>query len=190
MQHTQSGGPSCVGGQARWQSLCYCSCRGVLEIQGGAGCACIAVHRAALRASALLRWQASGTQAPAWWQVQDIESVSQGPTSLCRYGITPDFKDFVRSLTYSTFRDFPSEELEELAKDAAVTGSTAPPLTPWQVRGCAQLFALTVAASLLVAELQPLLSTSTCLTHGGMQPQHWPELARCILGCADPCKTV
>ena len=59
------------------------------------------------------------------------------PTLLCRYGITPDFKDFVRSLTYSTFRDFPTEELEEPAKDAAVTGSTAPALTPWQVRGCA-----------------------------------------------------
>ena len=63
----------------------------------------------------------------------------------------------MRSLTYSTFRDFPSEELEEPAKDAAGAGSTAPALTPWQVTECAQLVALKVAAFLLISELQTLL---------------------------------
>ena len=93
----------------------------------------------------------------------------------------------MRSLTYSTFRDFPSEELEEASKDAAVTGSTAPALTPWQVRESARLFALKVAACLLTSELQTLLS-STCLTHGGMQTQHSPKLRRCILGWANFCR--
>ena len=39
------------------------------------------------------------------------EPEKPSPAVLEKYGITPEFLDFVRSLTYSTFRDFPADEL-------------------------------------------------------------------------------
>ena len=39
------------------------------------------------------------------------EPEKPSPVVLEKYGITSEFLDFVRSLTYSTFRDFPADEL-------------------------------------------------------------------------------
>lgn len=52
-----------------------------------------------------------------------------GPSTeeLEQYGITSDFKDFVRSLTYSTFRDFPLDQLPDIPKEGGEKT-----LTPWQ----------------------------------------------------------
>lgn len=61
-------------------------------------------------------------------QQEEAPSLSE----LRLYGITSDFKDFVRSLTYSTFRDFPVEELE--LRKPAPAEREMPYLTPWQVR--------------------------------------------------------
>lgn len=44
-----------------------------------------------------------------------------------QYAISPEFQDYIRSLTYSTFRDFPLEKLPEVKKES---GEKA--LTPWQ----------------------------------------------------------
>lgn len=59
---------------------------------------------------------------------------AQGPSlaELREYGITPEFKDFVRSLTYSTFRDYPTEEL--VIASPASTSRDMPYLLPWQER--------------------------------------------------------
>lgn len=58
----------------------------------------------------------------------------QGPSlsELRQYGITPEFKDFVRSLTYSTFRDYPTEELDMAS--SVSTNREMPYLLPWQER--------------------------------------------------------
>eukprot|EP00884_Botryococcus_braunii_P008624 jgi/Botrbrau1/17763/Bobra.0127s0020.1 len=53
------------------------------------------------------------------------------PEELAAYGITPDFRDFVRSLTYSTFRDFPEEDIVHVALK-----EPGKYLTPWQERHC------------------------------------------------------
>lgn len=60
------------------------------------------------------------------------QASKQGPSlaELRQYGITPEFKDFVRSLTYSTFRDYPTEQLD---MSSAVSPSREMPyLLPWQ----------------------------------------------------------
>ncbi|KAL4450215.1 hypothetical protein ABPG77_010884 [Micractinium sp. CCAP 211/92] len=67
------------------------------------------------------------------------------PTSdeeLTAYGVTPDFAEFVRTLNYSMFRDFPAEHLLSAGDEgsggsgaaAAVPGGPAYRLNPWQVR--------------------------------------------------------
>ena len=67
-----------------------------------------------------------------------------GPSNdeLLQYSITPDFKEFVRSLTYSTFRDFPLDQLPEMP-----SGNQEQVLTPWQERH----------ALLVVQEVRPQL---------------------------------
>jgi hypothetical protein len=50
---------------------------------------------------------------------------------LAAFAITPDFRDFVRSLTYSTFRDFPESDVIHVT--LADPGKY---LTPWQERHC------------------------------------------------------
>jgi len=61
-------------------------------------------------------------------QTNSLELIA-GPTAeeLERYGITSDFKDFIRSLTYSTFRDFPLDQLPEMRQ-----GGGEKTLTHWQ----------------------------------------------------------
>lgn len=56
-------------------------------------------------------------------------SLLAGPSSeeLLDYAITPDFKEFIRSLTYSTFRDFPLDQLPPMDKNC-----DDKVLTPWQ----------------------------------------------------------
>ena len=58
----------------------------------------------------------------------------KGPSlsELRQYGITPEFKDFVRSLTYSTFRDYPVDELD--TSQSASTDREMHYLLPWQER--------------------------------------------------------
>lgn len=58
----------------------------------------------------------------------------KGPSlsQLRQYGITPEFKDFVRSLTYSTFRDYPVDELD--MSQSASTDREMHYLLPWQER--------------------------------------------------------
>lgn len=46
------------------------------------------------------------------------EPEKPSPADLCRYGITQEFMDFVRSLTYSTFREFPADALSADKVDA------------------------------------------------------------------------
>ncbi|PSC74256.1 BSD domain containing [Micractinium conductrix] len=62
-------------------------------------------------------------------------------TELEAYGITPDYAEFVRTLNYSTFRDFPAEHLlpasepgSEVSSSAAAAGGPPYRLNPWQVR--------------------------------------------------------
>lgn len=50
---------------------------------------------------------------------------------LALYAITPDFRDFVRSLTYSTFRDFPESDVIHVT-----LSDPSKYLTPWQERHC------------------------------------------------------
>ncbi|KAI3429723.1 hypothetical protein D9Q98_010039 [Chlorella vulgaris] len=56
------------------------------------------------------------------------------------FGITPEFGEFVRTLNYSAFRDFPTERLLPAADGGAAAGNTAAAvspayqLNPWQVR--------------------------------------------------------
>ena len=58
----------------------------------------------------------------------------KGPSlsELRQYGITPEFKDFVRSLTYSTFRDYPVDDLD--VGQPASTDREMHYLLPWQER--------------------------------------------------------
>lgn len=58
----------------------------------------------------------------------------KGPSlsELRQYGITPEFQDFVRSLTYSTFRDYPVDELD--ISESASTDREMHYLLPWQER--------------------------------------------------------
>ena len=58
----------------------------------------------------------------------------KGPSlsELRQYGITPEFKDFVRSLTYSTFRDYPVDELD--TTESVSTDREMHYLLPWQER--------------------------------------------------------
>lgn len=51
-------------------------------------------------------------------------------SELRQYGITPEFKDFVTSLTYSTFRDYPMDELD--MTESASTDRDMHYLLPWQ----------------------------------------------------------
>ncbi|DBA74162.1 hypothetical protein WJX77_005562 [Trebouxia sp. C0004] len=64
------------------------------------------------------------------------QQLEQGNTpslsELRQYGITPEFKDFVRSLTYSTFRDYPMHELD--MAESASTDRDMHYLLPWQER--------------------------------------------------------
>lgn len=58
----------------------------------------------------------------------------KGPSlaELRQYGITPEFKDVVRSLTYSTFRDYPVDELD--TPQPVTTDREMHYLLPWQER--------------------------------------------------------
>lgn len=58
-----------------------------------------------------------------------LVSFIAGPSSedLEKFAITADFKEFVRSLTYSTFRDFPLDQLPDV--DTSVPDKV---LTSWQ----------------------------------------------------------
>jgi hypothetical protein len=66
----------------------------------------------------------------------------QPPTDadLEAYGITPDFRDFIRSLNYSVFRDYPAPPSPQGGEGGAGSpgaGETSvppPPLNPWQAR--------------------------------------------------------
>ena len=62
------------------------------------------------------------------------QNQGKGPTpaELRQYGITPEFKDFVRSLTYSTFRDYPVDQLE--VTQSAKSDREMHYLLPWQER--------------------------------------------------------
>lgn len=60
------------------------------------------------------------------------EEISQ--EELLAFGITPDYQDFVRSLNYSTFRDFPEEHLQPLDDGGEGSGSGSKSLSPWQAR--------------------------------------------------------
>lgn len=86
--------------------------------------------------------QASSKLPPALHTPYDADTPPPA-AELLEYGITSDFKEFVRSLTYSTFRDFQHEE--EAASASAASSSAAQPeeeamagpaqperLTPWQ----------------------------------------------------------
>lgn len=59
---------------------------------------------------------------------------AKGPSlsELRQYGITPEFKDFVRCLTYSTFRDYPVDELDTTQSPS--TDRQMHYLLPWQER--------------------------------------------------------
>ena len=62
------------------------------------------------------------------------QAQDSGPSlsELRQYGITPEFKEFVTSLTYSTFRDYPTDELD--TSEAASTDREMHYLLPWQER--------------------------------------------------------
>ncbi|KAK9824342.1 hypothetical protein WJX72_009558 [[Myrmecia] bisecta] len=64
-----------------------------------------------------------------------------GPSKaeLEEYAITPEFREFIRSMTYSTFRGFPGQEVEQLPAEARPASSSEQQqqqqqryLTPWQ----------------------------------------------------------
>lgn len=63
---------------------------------------------------------------------QQEQRNSPSLSELRQYGITPEFKDFVRSLTYSTFRDYPVEELD--MAESVSTDREMHYLLPWQER--------------------------------------------------------
>ncbi len=73
--------------------------------------------------------QASSKLPPALHTPYDADS-PPSPAELTEYGITPDFKEFVRSLTYSTFRDFHGDETAAASASASTPQSER--LTPWQ----------------------------------------------------------
>ena len=50
-----------------------------------------------------------GLDAPYVQALAPKEPEKPSEADLAQYGITPEFIDFVRSLTYSTFRDFPPD---------------------------------------------------------------------------------
>ena len=52
-----------------------------------------------------------GLDAPYVHALAPKEPEKPSAAVLSQYGITPEFMDFVRSLTYSTFRDFPPDAL-------------------------------------------------------------------------------
>ena len=47
---------------------------------------------------------------------KQAEEKMPSPPELAEFGITDEFLDFVRSLTYSTFRDFPADALPSPTK--------------------------------------------------------------------------
>lgn len=47
---------------------------------------------------------------------KQAEQNKPSPAELTEFGITDEFLDFVRSLTYSTFRDFPADALPSPSK--------------------------------------------------------------------------
>lgn len=63
---------------------------------------------------------------------QQEQSKGSSLLELRQYGITLEFKDFVRSLTYSTFRDYPMEELD--MSESPSTEREMHYLLPWQER--------------------------------------------------------
>ena len=52
-----------------------------------------------------------GLDAPYVHALAPKEPEKPSAAVLSQHGITPEFMDFVRSLTYSTFRDFPPDAL-------------------------------------------------------------------------------
>ena len=54
-----------------------------------------------------------GLDAPYVQALAPKEPEKPSAAVLAQYGITPEFMDFVRSLTYSTFRDFPADALPQ-----------------------------------------------------------------------------
>ncbi|EFN60126.1 hypothetical protein CHLNCDRAFT_133492 [Chlorella variabilis] len=68
------------------------------------------------------------------------KQVPPSPAELDAFGITPDFAEFVRTINYSTFRDFPAEHLLPASEGSATGGpdvassSGAFELNAWQVR--------------------------------------------------------
>ncbi|KAK9843405.1 hypothetical protein WJX81_000637 [Elliptochloris bilobata] len=55
-------------------------------------------------------------------------------SELLAYGITAEFREFIRSLTYSTFRDFPQDALPASSQEPNTPGGSTKYLTPWQER--------------------------------------------------------
>ncbi|KAK9792696.1 hypothetical protein WJX73_003915 [Symbiochloris irregularis] len=63
----------------------------------------------------------------AFQQQRNSEKAGPSQEQLEAYAITPDFQAFVRSLTYSTFRDFPQQDQQpEHSADSASESSLSP----------------------------------------------------------------
>lgn len=68
-----------------------------------------AVESAQTRLRTLELPSALNTRLTAMAKPAETEPVPEA--ELLAYGITPEFREFIRSLTYSTFRDFPQDAL-------------------------------------------------------------------------------
>ncbi|GAB4822589.1 hypothetical protein N2152v2_009635 [Parachlorella kessleri] len=88
---------------------------------------------------------AESTAGEAQKKLNDLnlhEKVGAGPPQqaalsqeeLQYFGFTAEFQDFIRTLNYSTFRDFPSEHLSPLQAGEPTDGAARQALNPWQAQ--------------------------------------------------------
>ncbi len=75
------------------------------------GLACLQASSMSKEAAESAQHRLRGLDAPYVQALAPKEPEKPSAAILAQYGITPEFMDFVRSLTYSTFRDFPADAL-------------------------------------------------------------------------------
>ena len=75
------------------------------------GLACLQASSMSKEAAESAQHRLRGLDAPYAQALAPKEPEKPSAAVLAQYGITPEFMDFVRSLTYSTFRDFPADAL-------------------------------------------------------------------------------
>ena len=107
-----------------------------LELSGlkrddGTGMACLQASSMSKEAAESAQHRLRGLDAPYVQALAPKEPEKPSAAVLAQYGITSEFMDFVRSLTYSTFRDFPADALPaakviKVLCDSSVDGSTMP----------------------------------------------------------------